>query len=381
MIDSIDNFNGKMLITGDIHIHRFKQYSDKSSDITSRLQATIDVLAQMYEFSVANNVMCIIANGDIFEDKDSVECVVNNAFHDWVLKCTKAGICIILNVGNHDKASLNNPLLHLLHPYKALNNVEVIDTPTLLDYKFFGGFCNCLILPYRDDLNEIRKAVNDTVKMIKDNPDLYKGNNDPLNLSFYHGTVMGAKITTREFMDANKALFVKELGNEFFDFVFLSHFHQKQDMAKNVKYVGSPLQHDMSDVDSEKGFYFFDMQLTKLKFIKTSYPTFNKLLIESKEDLVKIQAAKIDSNYYDVKILTPDVTDDDVKAIRKDHHFKVAFDIQYKSQTRLQNVDNKTDISDVISAYVDYNNMNNLDKALLITKGVSYVRKAKSIKK
>ena len=381
MIENIDNFNGKMLITGDIHIHRFKQYSDKTTDITSRLQATIDVLNQMYEFAVANGVMCIVVNGDTFEEKDSVECVVNNSFHDWVVKSTRAGICVIINIGNHDMASLNNPLLHLLHTYKELPNVEIIDTPTLLDYKYFGGFCNCLVLPYRNELNDVRKAVKDTVKLIQENPDTYKGNNDPLNLCFYHGTIMGAKITSREFMDANKALFIKDLAGEFFDFIFLSHFHQKQDMAKNAKYVGSPLQHDMSDVDSEKGFFFFDMQLNKLKFIKTTYPTFNRVVIENREDLVKIEAAKLDTNYYDIKIVTPDVTDDDVKAIRKDHHFKVAFDIQYKSQTRLQNVDNKTDISDVISAYVDYNNMNNLDKMLLITKGVEYVRKAKTLNK
>jgi DNA repair exonuclease SbcCD nuclease subunit len=380
MRDSIflDNFNGHMVITGDTHIHNFTQYSDKSPDISSRLVHTLEVLDQIHDYCVANAIYFLVINGDIFETKSEVQCVVNNKFFDWCVKCGNSGISILLNAGNHDIASLYDERITLLHPYKALPNVEVVEDYTIFDYSMFKGFCNLAVLPYRRSIDTLKKWAASAKSTIIKNPDIYRGNNDPMNLMITHCTVLGAKITSREFLDNKKAVYARDLQQEFFDYVFLSHFHQKQTVGDKISYVGSPLQHDMSDANTVKGFYHLDCSTSKLKFIGTKYPTFNKIVLEHRDDLDKIAVLDSD-NYYEIKVKTPDIIDKDLAGFKKQHRVKVIWAAEVAIKTRIENITTKTDIKDIINDFVELNNGDKLNKIELIKRGLEYVNKAKNI--
>lgn len=374
----LQSFNGKFVITGDTHIHNFTQYSDKAPDVSSRLNATLDVLNQIHDYCVANQIYLIVVNGDIFETKSEVQCVVNNRFFDWCRKCDESGISVILNTGNHDIASLYDEKETLLHPYKALANVEVVEDFTIFNQSMFKGFCNMAVLPFRRDINTLKKWTEQARSLISKNEnDEFNDGNRPLNFLFAHCSVLGATITNREFMDTKKAIYASDLNQEgFYDFTFLSHFHQKQEMAPAVKYVGSPLQHDMSDVNSEKGFYVMDCTTFKLKFVPTKYPTFNKIKLTSRDELDKVAILSPD-DYYEIKVNTPDITRSDLIAFKNNHKVKIIWDVAIKIKTRIENITTKTDIKDVMADFIDLNNPDKLDKNTLLKKGLEYVAKAK----
>lgn len=368
----------KTIITGDIHTHLFGQYATgKHTESNSRFKAIMDVLNQIHDYAVAEKVANIIVNGDIFETKNIVESFVNNAFWDWCVKCSHAGVKLYLNTGNHDISSLGNETVTLLYPYKDIPGVTVVNKPTVFNaFDFFDGMMNVAIVPYRRSVASCEQYINQCMSEIITNPDKYKGNSDPANILLWHGSVMGARLKSIEYRDEKTSLTVHQLRPDFFDFVFLSHFHIRQKLAENVMYVGSPLHHDLGDAGIDdgaiRGFYVIDPQTFKIQFVPTTYPAFNDIIINSREDLKKITSLDT-KNYYRIKVTTPDVKPHEVAF--KSHNIKVCFEVDKPSITRIDDIKVDSNIKDIVPKYVTLKNTK-LDSKKLIDMGMKYINKS-----
>lgn len=364
----------KLLITSDIHNHLFGSFAiNKNTTENSRYRAIVNVLNQIHTYAVSNKVDCIIINGDIFETKNTLNAFVNNLFWDWCLRVSKSNIKLIINVGNHDISSLGDESITLLHPYKSIPNVTVVEKATVINSDIMNGFCNMAVIPFRRNVIECKEAILQTMEYIESLP---KNSSEPMNLLFYHGAILGAELTGREFSDANNSMTVEELHPEFFDYCFLGHFHTQQYLNEDrtVLYTGSPLHHTMADAGQQRGFFVLDIRSNKLEMVKTEYPSFNKIEITSVEDLDKIKCLPT-VNYYDIKIKTSDVTENDLKNYNVPN-IKLTWDVDKPVTTRNIEITATTDIKDVVNSYVD-SIETKLDKTKLKVMGMEFIKKFK----
>jgi DNA repair exonuclease SbcCD nuclease subunit len=286
--------------------------------------------------------------------------VTNNHFADWIYDCKHNDIEVIILVGNHDISSLGDERVTLLHPLQYFDNVKLINEP------YSGVFPNGTIsfVPFRRNQDVVREMINNVTEQAK----RHNANcvDQQVNFLFYHGAVLGAKISNREFLDENEALAVEDLHPEFFDQVFLGHFHKHQKVSDNVRYVGSPLHHDLNDAGDQKGFYHYDLTENKLKFVKTKYPSFVKVEIESSEDWNR---EFNDFDYYVINVNEEVSVPDKFNSMSnvKIHKFnkrvkQQRMDIEYKATEKL-------DSNKLVEAYVNHLNNEKLDKDRLIRMG------------
>jgi DNA repair exonuclease SbcCD nuclease subunit len=63
---------------------------------------------------------------------------------------------------------------------------------------------------------------------------------------------------------------VSDLHPELFQQVFLGHYHTSQDLAPNVRYIGSPLQLSFKEARISKGFWTWDPSTNEATFIENT---------------------------------------------------------------------------------------------------------------
>jgi DNA repair exonuclease SbcCD nuclease subunit len=352
-----------MLITADVHLHTFKAFADKKSEMNSRLKNTLSVLDQMLNYTIKHNDKQIIFVGDTFETKNVVEAITNNNLADWLNKCHEAEVEVILLVGNHDISSLGDESITLLHPLNYFPNVKVINQATMIPFEY--GTLS--FVPFRRSQETCRAMINEMVAKVSEHN---KGSVDEqINFLFYHGAVVGAKISNREFLDAKAALSIADLHPNFFTQVFLGHFHQHQKLMDNVRYVSAPLHHDANDSGDTRGFYHYDLKENKLKFVKTKYPSFIKLDVNEESDW----GQEIDDyNYYIITVaeslrVPPQLYSmPNVKILKQNKRTKIQrLEIEYKASEKIN-------IPQTIETYVGHINKAGLDQRKLIEMGISF---------
>jgi len=368
----------RLIISADIHNKLFGAYAiEKNSVNNSRYKAIRDVLKQMLTHAKKVNAKAIVIVGDIYDTKNIIESYVYNTFWDFCVEVGESNIDLYLIAGNHDISSLGDETITLLHAFKQLPRVHVIDEPTIFTNDMFDGYCNCVMVPFRRDVNICREYIKSAKAAIEDNRnEAFRKNSTPINMLFYHGAITGAKITSREFLDEKNSMHLADLYPNFFDLIFLGHFHKHQKLAENVWYVGSPLHHDMSDAGDSRGFYDVDMKTFKLTFVPTVFPTFNKILIAARNELSKIDALSA-VDYYDITITANDVYEKDVKHLRTKQNIKIAFENEgERAETRID-VKVDTDIEIIVDKYVD-NQKHTLNDRMLKDMGKKIIREAKA---
>ena len=356
-----------MIITADTHLHIFSAFA-KNDNKSSRLEETLKVMDSIYDYAMEHKVKTIVINGDIYETKNVVEALTNNSFVDWVSKVDEAGIKLFLNVGNHDIASLGDESITLLYPFSKFKNVEVIFNSTTYDSSWFNGYFSCSFVPYRRDMTKCREDISELRTALEGE----KLANNPLNFLFYHGSIFGAKITNREFLDETKSLTLEDLHPDFFDQVFLGHFHKHQELAKNVRYTGSPLHHSLNDAGDTRGFYHYNPKKDTLEFIRTTYKSFNKVEISCIEDLEALTDLD-DDNYHTIKVITDNIDKDRLQF--KNTNIKVVWDIK---KARLNKYDEDISIISIdkvelLEKYINLNNGDKLKVKKLISLGIEYL--------
>ena len=106
----------KILIFSDLHAHSFKPYSKTlSNGRNSRLQDSLNVLEEIYQYCISYKIDGVLFGGDLFHIRTPITVSTFNPVHEGIAKIKTAVKFMGLLVGNHDQ-------------YNKAGNIHSIDT-------------------------------------------------------------------------------------------------------------------------------------------------------------------------------------------------------------------------------------------------------------
>jgi len=245
----------------DIHNHKFAEFDfiDPKLGFSRRLADCLEVLYRLGAEAERVGAANVLIIGDLFHKMGIMEVETFNLVFMAVQGLAKK-FKVHLVRGNHDQATKDGTQ-HSLFPFSAIPNVHVHDGPFTL--KDSGESIDVAFIPYSDDEERTMKRV----KKLRGRP-----------IAFMHHGFRGSRVgSTLEHV-------VKEpldpvLVGKHFDFVYSGHYHTLQFVAKNVMYIGSPMEHTRSDITEDgKGIIIVNTEkLKKPEFVQLSLPRFVKL--------------------------------------------------------------------------------------------------------
>lgn len=205
----------------------------------------------------------IFVLGDVFNSRTEIPLgvldIVCREFHD-----ASKDLKIIVLVGNHDSL-LRSPERNSLQVFRGY--AQVVEEP--------HTFQSFLLMPWMEDAQAYRKAIDTMSKKWK--PD-YLLSHVMLQEAGYPG----------------KGIPLSYLYPKRFKQVFLGDVHESKVIAKNVRYVGSPLQIDYRDAGQFRGFYTLDSGTGGWKFHpNTKSPRFHILSSADVSDVEDIDFVRV----------------------------------------------------------------------------------------
>jgi len=269
----------------------------------------------------------IVIAGDTYENFDPNN-EVRSFLNEWLSKFNKAGIPVIIMVGNHDICKRHYPLqpLHKLD----LPKIKIIERPKIM--KFKGH--RLLLFPYSLDVEQEKVTIKEDFQafVAKAHEEMEK---EELPTFFFgHFGVKGAAMNAyvdesalfgeddedgtntnttttepvyKDFINTNpEDIGLKDLDDIGAEYVFLGDYHRHQVLrTKKCKamYCGSIEKTDMSERDQGKGFLVYDSEadedpeMGRCRFV--TYPNCRPMLeLRGSFADMKAEFAKIDNSKY-----------------------------------------------------------------------------------
>lgn len=187
-----------------------------------------DLIRQVESFAQEHTIKNIIIAGDIFKERVGQSLSSLLIFQKILEYLRNYNVFII--PGNHDKQDLNAEESYL-DIYSEHQNLVLIKNLS----KISIGKVNVYFLPF-----------------FKDYPDLNlltEIDENQVNILVSHLSVNGARNNDGSLVE--EAVSPKKFNR--FDNVFLGHYHNRQQVAKNIHYIGSLYPQNFGE-DNEKGF-------------------------------------------------------------------------------------------------------------------------------
>jgi DNA repair exonuclease SbcCD nuclease subunit len=332
----------RFLATGDLQAHNWRAFSYiNEAGQNSRLGNILQVLRKMREYGEAHGIRNSIFLGDIFEINDYIDVDVYDAVYRELRQFQRA----IIVPGNHDISAIrkSGEALTPFGPFEVF--VTVIKEP--FTEIFPGVHC----VPYHPDpqhMKETFRALSKESKRI---------------VLLSHVSVEGGKVGPKKYL-LRCPIKLRDLYPDRWDLILLSDFHTRQKLAKNVWYMGSPIQHTFGETHEP---CFWDVEVVSgrmlgtVKKIPTNLPKFVRAFI-SKERFKQlarmakhnVRSRTLSGNY--VKVVLADGLDEE-------HFLKVAAALKFQVDFDRQRVgDGAPDIADLhfdpnelIERYVERN--------------------------
>lgn len=242
----------KILHTADLHIG-MTNYSklDPETGLESRLLDFFKTLDLMVDKALEEKVDAFIFAGDAYKTRDPSP-TQQRGFGERIRKLTKAGIPVVLVVGNHDTPNAEGRA-NTLDIYSALEmeNVWVSRVPELLNIPTKSGNLQVITAPWlhRGEFKTLGDKLPAMYEKIKpDSPAILAGHLEMEGASF--GSEKGLAIIN----DVTVPLSL--LTDRRLCYVALGHIHKYQVLAKEppVIYSGSPQRIDFGEEKEDKGF-------------------------------------------------------------------------------------------------------------------------------
>jgi DNA repair exonuclease SbcCD nuclease subunit len=300
----------RFLATGDLQCHAWRQFSYTRKDGTnSRLYNCLRILDFMRHEAEKRGITKILLNGDIMEENAYVETEVYDAVFERVEKLHDAGLETVINLGNHDVlAKHGRRVIHTLRPFKRI--AKVVEKPTLV-------WGHLQVVPWMASSEDIKRAIS-SLSPVHD-----------MGLVLHCG-IQGATTGPTSYLVRNP-IKLRDVRPDDFAFVIASDYHTRQSLAKNVWYLGSPLQHSFGEIHRpciweiilDRGGSF-----TATK-IYTSAPTFIRYRFKDLRDF-KLKISVFTNNY--VRIILPVSSTVDEGELEKLAHGKFQIQVERKSE-------------------------------------------------
>ena len=194
----------------------------------------------------------IFISGDIY-DKSYPSTEATSLFDDFIVAIAKRNVKTYIISGNHDSAerlSFGSRLfklsgIHLSQVYDG--SVECIEVNDGINIYMLPFIKPVMVKRFFED-KEINNYT-DAMRVVIEQMNLDK---DKVNILLAHQFVTGAYRSDSEDCSIGGLDNVEADVFKDFDYVALGHIHGPQDIAKNIRYCGTPLKYSFSEVNQEK---------------------------------------------------------------------------------------------------------------------------------
>jgi len=342
---------GKMLITADLHAHNFEPFAKPTEfGYNTRLYYILQVFKELEKEAKANKCTTLVILGDLFHTRVIIDTVVYVEVFEALRRLSQILTIYILK-GNHDCASKDGH--HALDPL-ADKNIIIVNSPSLINIEGTP----CYFIPYISD----PKLIKETLEKAP-----------PADVLFGHFTATTAtppKMLSplKEGVDLNEN---KKIRNKF-DFTFLGHFHNFQEIFEKGYYVGAPIHHNFGDSEDRKYFIAYDGNAKSIKKIDVTsrFPRFRQFVIQNNPEELEAFLEDCKSHDY-VQIINR--SEDDTK-IKKQIPEGIVFinESNIESVART-NITSNMSFTDILKEYVDTFENIKFDKKRLLEIGTEIV--------
>lgn len=262
----------RFLVTGDLQVHAWKQFSTTLPDGTnSRLENTLKVFDILKREAKARGIDKVLLNGDILEESDDIKTEVYSGLYKRIESLHLAGIDTALNLGNHDVVQQTEfSLIHSLLPFRSI--ARVIERPIRL-WKYVW------VVPWMGNSSIFKRSVA-SIKIARERP----------RILVTHIGITGSQVGPRN-LAIKTAINTEDLCPSKFDLILLSDFHTRQKIAPHTFYMGSPIQHTFGETHEP---CIWQISLYdkhpwyRREAISTALPRFRNAVCTSKSDLLHI---------------------------------------------------------------------------------------------
>lgn len=247
----------KLLHTADLHIG-MTNYSklDPETGLESRLLDFFQTLDLMIDTAIKEGVDAFIFAGDAYKTRDPSP-TQQRGFGERIRRVAKAGIPVVMVVGNHDTPNAEGKA-NTLDIYSALEmeNVWVSRKPEFLNIPTKSGNLQVITAPWLHK-NEF-KSLGDKLPAMYEKidphaPAILAGHLEVEGSSF--GSEKGLAIIN------DVTIPLSLLTDRRLSYVALGHIHKYQILAKDppVVYSGSPQRIDFGEEKEDKGFVIIEI--------------------------------------------------------------------------------------------------------------------------
>jgi DNA repair exonuclease SbcCD nuclease subunit len=272
------------IITGDWHIHKWKQFNQNNRRLKSNLDLFRLLGSKAKELDVP-----IIFTGDLFENaKQLHNSVITQSIKTYKKEIESKGVKFFAISGNHDQEEQNTINHHSSSYLEAFD--EAFQSFKFLD-KCIGYNKRLEIhgIPYLTGNVGFKELVRKIRKIPKTRT---------IRILVIHTDLHGALSTDGRETGTTENI-PKDLGKFFkgFDLVVSGHIHKPQIIVPNHVYmIGAPQQQNRGDKNCQMGYWILYDNL-KMKFIPTYYPMFIEIS-EDEYNQLSTEDKNSMSNYY-----------------------------------------------------------------------------------
>lgn len=309
----------KLLHTGDLHIGMIN-YSklDPVTGLESRLLDFLKTFDFIIDRAIEEKIDAFIFAGDAYKTRDPSP-TQQRGFGERIKKIAKAGIPVIMVVGNHDTPNTEGKA-NTLDIYSALeiDNVFVSRKPEILNIKTKSGNLQVLTLPWmqKEEYKKIGDKLLSMYGQIKTGPSILVGHAEIEGSSF--GSEKGLALVN------DTTIPLSLLTEKKLSYVALGHIHKFQELAKKpfVVYAGSPERIDFGEAKEEKGFILIELSAISHQ-TSDRYETSYKFIPTPARKFIQINIKLLADNENPTKTILEEIN----KAEVKDAIVKVIIDI------------------------------------------------------
>ena len=311
----------RIAITADLH---FRDNTDKDS---ARLHHIVNAFRWIERAAYNKKAKALIIAGDVFHHRKSIPIGVLVAAYDALSECRMP---LYIVVGNHDidikGATVSAQIFKKIATIIDAPEVHNIDGVPI-------GF-----VPWDNNITNLRKAIKRMhVKYL-----------------IGHFGIAGAVVGSSEY-EMNEGLSANIFDT--YKWVVLGHYHKNQKI-RNVRYVGSPLQHNFGEAGERKGFYI-TAENDELRFI-TNNDSPHFITVETKDDLQYIGSNDLVRANEELAHKIPE--GQLVKIIPKPPTTKESR-LKFKSLQR----------TEILRQYIEYFPLDEVEPKILLESGIQYL--------
>jgi len=241
---------------------------DPETGLSTRLLDFLETFDFIVDTAISEQVDAVVFAGDAYKTRDPNP-TQQRGFGERIKKIAKAGIPVVLVIGNHDTPNAEGKA-NTLDIYSALeiDNVWVSRKPELLQIPTKSGNLQVITLPWlhKEQYKTVADKLTGLYNKIKpDSPAIFLSHVEIEGASYgsEKGMAIGSDVTVPLPLLQDKRL----------NYVALGHIHKHQVLGKNplIVYAGSPHRIDFGEEKEDKGIILVDIgKTTTFQFISTN---------------------------------------------------------------------------------------------------------------